>query len=105
MRMGRLLGRLERSDLLLECFDLLLLFLDRVDEDGDEIGVGNAECFFFILSDINDFGNNLLDLLGDEADFGRSFRIAFPMVACRAKLEDFVESVSEVFDVGFEASI
>lgn len=100
-----LLGSFEGFEALSESINLLLLFLDCVDEDRDEIGAGDAEGFFFIVSDVDHFGDDWLDFLSDEAEFGGAFGIAFPLVAGRAELEDFVEAVFEVFGVGFPPGV
>lgn len=89
--------------------DLCLLRLHCFDEHGDDVTI--VHCLISLAVGMDEFGQNLLQLLRDEADLPPIAKVhllevvAFPVITHTAHIKDCGEGIFERVDVGFVAFI
>src|ERR1700722_12058499 len=97
------------SELLLKLGDFGREFLHRVDEDRDELGIGDAEHLLLAvvlsLSLKHHFGKHGLNVLSDQADVSALLVVADQRVIDAVQLLDERERVDDRLDVLLEPSI
>ena len=88
--------------LLLLVPDLLLLLLDRFDQKRCQPAVVHALRVFAVLFVAHNFGNDLADFFGNDADF--VLAAAFQVVGDAAQLFDFCQRVGQGLNIGLPAA-
>jgi hypothetical protein len=86
----------ELRDAVRLALDRLLLRLDRLDEDGHEVGVVHAEGIGRLFAVNDQVGDDLLDVLSDEADVRPLIRARLPVEGHRPQLQEVVQTVLQI---------
>ena len=73
--------------------------LDRADDDGDELGVGETQGVVGVVADGHGFWQDWLHFLRDEAEVRALLGVGFPHVRDGPQLHDLVEAVGRARDV------
>ena len=79
--------------------------LDGADDDGDELGVGEAEGVVGVVADVHRLRQDRLHFLRDEAEVRALLGVRLPDVGDRAQLQNLVEAVGRARDIVLEPRI